>query len=112
MNDQKYRENRTRAEIDRLLHYGHAIPISHGFTAEYVSGNYPGWSWNQLISALTAAGVLVRRGGSPSACHPEVVRVQFDSEWSWRVEWTDGCVTCAPDSAGTTRPQDSVPGHP
>lgn len=104
MNAQKYRENRTKDELDALLHYDFFIPISRGFTADFVEKNYPGWTWNALIGVLNAAGVRVARPGRPSVCHEDVVRMQFDSEQSWRVEWKNGSVTEGPALAGTTQP--------
>lgn len=102
-----YREDRTSAEIDRLLNHDFIVPINRGYHAKFVEENYPGWTWNQLIRVLTAAGVRVPRPGSPSRCHDDVVRVQFDSEVSWRVEWKDGTVTEGPEPAGTTVPTPS-----
>ncbi|SJN21085.1 hypothetical protein FM104_02970 [Microbacterium esteraromaticum] len=105
MRAQGYRETRTKAEIDRLLHYDFVIPISRGFTTKHVNENYPGWTWNQLVCTLNNAGVRVARPGSPSACHDEVVRVHFDSEQSWLVERADGSTTTGPAPAGTTSPK-------
>ncbi|WCD93279.1 hypothetical protein [Microbacterium sp. nov. GSS16] len=106
MDAHNYREDRTSLEIDRLLHHDFVIPISRGITSKFVEENYQGWTWNELIRVLNAARVRVPRPGGPSTCHGDVVRVQFDSEQSWRVEWKDGSVTEGPEPAGTT---DSTP---
>lgn len=108
MDAQNYREDRTSLEIDRLLHHDFLVPIGRGITAKFVAENYPGWTWNELIRVLNAARVRVARPGQPSVCHPDVVRVQFDSERSWRVEWKDGSVTEGPEPVGTTRSTSST----
>lgn len=107
MNTPNYRETRTKAEVDRLLHFDFVIPIAHGLTAKHVAEHYPGWTWNQLIGVLNAAGIRVARPGSPSKCHEDVVRIHFDSEISWRVEWADGRITEGLARAGTTEPMAS-----
>ncbi|WP_193597594.1 hypothetical protein [Microbacterium sp. YJN-G] len=103
MDAQHYREDRTSLELERLLHHDFVIPISRGITTKFVAENYPGWTWNELIRVLNAAQVRVARPGAPSVCHEDVVRVQFDSERSWRVEWKDGSITEGPEPVGTTR---------
>jgi hypothetical protein len=97
MDAQNYREDRTSLELERLLHHDFVIPISRGITAKFVAENYPGWTWNELIRVLNAAQVRVARPGAPSVCREDVVRVQFDSERSWRVEWEDGSITEGPE---------------
>lgn len=101
---QQYREVRTREQLNKLLHYGHIIPISRGLTNKYVDGHYPGWTWNALIRVLSAADVYVGRGGTPPRCDDRVVRVHFDSHEAWCVEWEDGRTTEGPAAPGTTRP--------
>lgn len=106
MNAQSYREDRTSAELDQFLHHCFYIPINHGITQKYVAENYPGWTAQQLEQVLKAAGVRVGRPGRPPVCHPDVLRMQFDSERSWRVEWRDGSVTEGPEPASTPLPAD------
>lgn len=92
MAGQEHKEVRTKEQLNELLHYGHMVPIGRGFTREYVDKHYPGWTWNQLVRVLRAAGVYVDRGGSPPVCHVDVVRVHFGRDQSWRVEWQDDTV--------------------
>jgi len=89
----RFRMHVTREEADRLLHYGHPIPVSHGFTDRYVRENYPGWNWNQLVRILEVPGLVVGRGGTPPTTVEELKQVWFDSKTSWLVEWTDGTFT-------------------
>lgn len=106
---QEYREVRTKEQLNELLHYGHVIPFGHGYTQAYVAENYPGWTWNQLARVLSAAGVFVPRdGGRTPVCHDEAVRVHFDSDESWRVEWQDGTVTEGPLPPGSTSPEPAL----
>ena len=100
----QYREVRTREQLNQLLHYGHIIPISRGFTDDYVDEHYPGWTWNALVRVLTAADVYVGQGGSPPRCDDRVVRVHFDSHEAWLVEWEDGRITQGPAAPGATWP--------
>ncbi|GAA3200632.1 hypothetical protein [Microbacterium terregens] len=86
-----YDQARARVDVNRLLHYGHPIPVSRGFTAAFVSENYPGWTWNELIGVLKDAGVVI--GGVPPHCEPGVGAVHFDADGSWLVEWEDGRIT-------------------
>ena len=36
-----FREHRSLEECKRLLHFGHSVPISRGYTSKYVAENYP-----------------------------------------------------------------------
>jgi hypothetical protein len=95
----EYGEHRTGIEVDRLLHYGHIIPVSHGYTTEYVAEHFPGWTWNQLMAIWRAAGVVVRSGvGGPPSCDRRVKAIHFDGPDSFAIEWLDGTVTvrCVP----------------
>lgn len=104
---EKYAVRRTREQLDALLHYGHVIPLSRGFTDRYVTKNYPGWTWNQLVRVLTAAGVFVNRGGSPPICDAGVREVYFDSERGWLVAWANGRLTAGVAPPGSSEPQPS-----
>lgn len=88
-----YTEHRTGAQIARLLHYGHIIPISRGFTEEHVNENYPGWTWNELSSIMQSAGVVINRGGAPATCELTMKAIHFTDAEHWAVEWLSGEVT-------------------
>ena len=85
-----FREHRTLDECKRLLHYSHVIPISQGYTANFVAENYPGWTWNELVQVFVAAGIFVNRGGTPATCDDRVVTFHFSSPTEFYVEWIDG----------------------
>lgn len=85
-----FREHRTRDELNSLLHYGHIIPGSKGWTSAYVEAHYPGWTWNELVKVFVAAGILVNRGGSPPKCDDRVVVFHFSGPTEFHVEWADG----------------------
>lgn len=59
-----------RNDIEKILSFGHIIPISKGYTAEFVEANYPAYDWNTLIKELIDRGVLehanARRQTKPS----------------------------------------------
>jgi len=88
-----YREHRTGAQIDHLLHYGHSIPMARGHTLKYVDEHFPGWTWSDLLEVLKAAGVLVGRAGAPPRCHPTVKAIHFTDSPTWAVEWLSGEIT-------------------
>ena len=88
--DPQFKQRRTREELNALLHYGHIIPVSKGWTRAYVNEHFPGWTWNELVRIVRVAGILVSKGGSPPRCDERVQELHFDSENAWLVEWTDG----------------------
>lgn len=85
----KYREHFSPEQIDALLHYGHIIPISRGFTDRYLAEHHPGWQWNDLIHVFDAAGIRVCGGGCAGYCVDGVRFLHFDNETSFAVEWED-----------------------
>jgi len=90
----EYAERRTGAELDRLLHYGHWIPVIRGYTAEYVDEHFPGWTWNTLMLIWRAAGIVVKSEvGGPLRCDGRVKAVYFNGPDSFAVEWIDGTIT-------------------
>ena len=98
----QFREHRTREELNALLHYGHIIPVSKGWTREYVDTNYPGLTWNALLAIFQAAGIVLPSGcGGPPKCDDRVVLLHFSSREEFRVEWIDG-----------TEPEDVAVKHP
>lgn len=48
----------SRADVEALARYAFHIPISRGFSQDYVRRTYPGWEWNDLYPALKASGRL------------------------------------------------------
>ncbi len=101
----RYAQHRTSDEVRRLLNYGHAIPIGHGKTKRFVDENYPGWTWNQLVEVLKAAGVFVPRGGGTPTCDPNLAEIYFDSDRGWLVHRTNGRAIAGPAEPGSTRPR-------
>ncbi|MBX3311053.1 MAG: hypothetical protein KF739_11565 [Cryobacterium sp.] len=99
----EYAEHRTGMQVGQLLHYGHLIPISRGFTKEYIDKHYPGWDWNSLSRVMQAAGVFVNRGGAPATCEPTVKAVHFTDAEHWAVEWLSGEVTRSAPRLGPER---------
>lgn len=107
-----FRERRTRDELNKLLHYGHIIPISKGYTQDYVAENYPGWTWNDLVRTFVNAGVFVNRGGTPPKCRDEVAVLHFSDANSWAIEWDGGAppVDWAPGESSAVMIVDVPPG--
>ena len=87
----RFREHRTRAELNSLLRYGHIIPVSKGWTRAYVDARYPRWSWNALMTIFQAAGIVVPSAcGGPPKCDDRVVMLHFSTTGDFFVEWIDG----------------------
>lgn len=114
-----YAESRTREQLDQLLHYAHPIPVRHGFTDDYVANNYPGWSFNQFMEILNAAGIVdrfhnmapadaqldrlaastgVRRIPQPPVCCRDVIALGFTDANHWCIQWRNGDTTTRLDS--------------
>jgi hypothetical protein len=84
----RFREHRTREELNSLLHYGHIIPVSKGLTSAYVEAHYPRWTWNALMSIFRAADIVVPNPyGGPPKCDDRVVAFHFSSPTEFHVEW-------------------------
>lgn len=45
-------------QIKKLIHYGHLIPMSRGWTQKYVGENFPGWEWNDIVPVLIEKNIL------------------------------------------------------
>lgn len=105
-----FREHRTREELNSLLHYGHIIPVSRGWTRAYVEAHYPRWTWNALVKMFVAAGIFVNRGGAPPKCDDRVVMFHFSGPEEFFVEWADGEVP--EDAAGRSTGTTNSSAHP
>jgi len=46
----------SRNAVKDLAHYAHLIPITQGFSRDFVHKNYPGWEWNDLLPVLLSSG--------------------------------------------------------
>ncbi|WP_146084969.1 hypothetical protein [Rathayibacter sp. AY1E4] len=90
---EEFAEHRTADELARFLHHVHWIPQSRGITDAFVDEYYPGRTWQGLVLVLTAAGILVSRGGSPPSLMPTVAMMHFTDATRWVVQWQDGIVT-------------------
>jgi hypothetical protein len=106
-----YRNRRTRHDLNALLHYGHAIPVRHGWTRDYIEEHFPGWNWNDLLQVFRAAGIVVY-GGRELTVDEHVVEFYFDSITSWLVRWDDGHMTCGPSAPGSTVTPPKGSGYP
>ena len=105
----QYAEHRNRAEMQRLLHHGHWIPVLRGYTAAHLDEHFPGRSWNEMHDLCTAAGIVAQAPpGAPLSCDPRVRSFHFTDVTSFAVEWVDGTVTTdasAARSAATPQPR-------
>jgi hypothetical protein len=50
--------NLTRAEIEKILHYVHPIPVGKGFTREFLLREHPGWQLKDLMAHFTEADII------------------------------------------------------
>ena len=85
----------TRAHVDKVLHYTHWIPISKGFTQQFLAREYPGWTLGTLIGLFDAAGIRITpadnegASGAPHGgrCHWQVTAFYFNDADDFHVEW-------------------------
>jgi len=70
-----------------VLHYGHIIPVSKGYTSKYVALHHPGWSFNELVEIFKAAGIVVSDG--MARCDARVGWIHFNDATSFVVEFED-----------------------
>lgn len=83
-----YVEHLSREQINGVLHHAHIIPVSKGYTREYVALHHPGWSFNELIGIFTAAGIIVEDG--MPRCDESVKCLHFNDATSFTVEREQG----------------------
>ena len=50
--------NLSRAEIVKILHYVHPIPVGKGFTRDFLAKNYPGWELQFLMGWFKEAKII------------------------------------------------------
>jgi len=50
----------TRHGLERMIHHIHPIPLGRGFTAAFMSKNWPGLSLSDAMTAAKEAGVFKR----------------------------------------------------
>jgi hypothetical protein len=85
----------SRGDIDKVLSHTHWIPVSRGFTAGFLDGEWPGWTLGTLIGVFDAAGIrLLPGGGRPGAphggrCHWQVRALHFNGKDEYIIEWSD-----------------------
>ena len=48
----------TVEDIRSISNYIHWIPMTRGYHHDYINEKYPGWNWNELLSALDRAGLI------------------------------------------------------
>lgn len=91
----RYDEHRSGAEMQRLLHHGHWVPVLRGYTRAYVEQHFPGWTWNRLLDVCRSAGIVdpASGGDRPLRCDDCVVQFHFTDRRSFAVEWDDGTVS-------------------
>lgn len=100
-------EERSFDEVRTLLHYGHFIPRTKGFTTQHLDTHWPGHTFNWLVDLFTAAGLLtfvsplgavINESGliRESNDLTDFRRILFNDMTDWAVEWTDGSWTKPP----------------
>ena len=93
--DDRYLWTLDRADVDKVIHYTHWIPMSRGFTQAFLAEHYPGWTLGGMMSLFDAAGIRItpaENEGSPGAphggrCHWQVVSFHFSTRDDFVVVW-------------------------
>lgn len=67
----------SRADVEALARYAFPLPVTHGFSQDYVRRTYPGWEWNDLLPVLQATGQYDR---DTRTLRPDLVGVLFTAD--------------------------------
>jgi hypothetical protein len=51
--------------LQKLAGYAHWIPMLRGYHEEFLSKNYPGWEWNDILPVLIKKGIVKRYSSDP-----------------------------------------------
>jgi hypothetical protein len=81
----------TAADVAAVAHYGHIIPVSRGWTTEFMRANFSGWDWNAIIPVLRRRGAMAARKGHGGALREPYVGVLIHADG--RIVLDDGTLT-------------------
>ena len=79
--------NLTRAEIAKILHYVHPIPVGKGFTREFLMREHPGWELGDLMAHFKAADIIEGHALSRFNVKPKVAGLIVYSRKDREVIW-------------------------
>ena len=81
------RLNLSRAEIAKILHYVHPIPVGKGFTREFLNKNHPGWQLGDLMKWFTTAEIISGHAMSSFEVEPKVAGLIVFKNKTFEVVW-------------------------
>ena len=55
-----------RAALRKITQYAHWMPALRGISGEYITRNYPGWEWNEILPVLIKKGIMKRYSSDPN----------------------------------------------
>ena len=79
--------NLTRAEIEKILHYVHPIPVGKGFTREFLLREHPGWELSSLMAHFKGAEIITGHALSRFNVKPKVAGLIVYSHNEREVIW-------------------------
>ena len=79
--------NLSRAEIAKILHYVHPIPVGKGFTREFLNTNHPGWKLGDLMKWFEEAEIISGHAMSSFKVEPKVAGLIVFKNKTFEVVW-------------------------
>ena len=79
--------NLSRAEIAKILHYVHPIPVGKGFTREFLNKNHPGWKLGDLMKWFAEAAIISGHAMSSFKVEPRVAGLLVFDNKTFEVVW-------------------------
>jgi len=79
--------NLDRAQIAKILHYVHPIPVGKGFTREFLNKNHPGWELQHLMKWFETAEIISGHAMSSYKVEPKVAGLIVFKNKTFEVVW-------------------------
>lgn len=79
--------NLDRAQIAKILHYVHPIPVTKGFTREYLNKAHPGWQLQDLMKWFKEAKIITGDAMSSFKVKAKVAGLIVFTNKTFEVVW-------------------------
>ena len=79
--------NLSRADLAKILHYVHPIPVGKGFTRDFLEREHPGWQLGDLMAHFKAADIIEGHAMTRFNVKPRVAGLIVYSRKDREVVW-------------------------